>query len=83
MIVVDGKIVPVLPNLSSTVSMGVVKPVGPNPINPVPDPVPLDPGVRFVIWFEFGPTNPAIAVIPGAMGLLDGDPFSFGKLNAE
>ena len=47
--VVEGKIVPVLPNLSSTVSMGVVNPVGPNPMKPVPDPVPLDPGVKFVI----------------------------------
>ena len=81
--VVTGNIVPVLPNLSSTVSMGVVNPVGPNPMNPVPDPVPLDPGVKLVIWFEFGPTNPVIAVIPGAIGLLEGDPFSFGKLNAE
>lgn len=81
---VDGKIVPVLPNLSSTVSIGVVKPVGPKPINPVPDPVPLpDPGVMFVIWLALGPTNPVIAVIPGAIGLLEGDPFNFGKLNAE
>ena len=47
--VVEGKIVPVLPNLSSTVSMGVVNPVGPNPMKPVPDPFPLDPGVKFVI----------------------------------
>ena len=82
-IVVDGKMVPVLPNLSSTVSIGVVNPVGPKPINPVPDPVPLEPGVIFVIWLELGPTNPVMAVMPGAIGLLEGDPFNFGKLNAE
>ena len=35
----DGKIVPVRPNLSRTVSMGVVNPVGPKPMNPDPDPV--------------------------------------------
>ena len=47
--VVTGKIVPVLPNLSRTVSIGVVNPVGPNPMKPVPDPVPLDPGVKLLI----------------------------------
>ena len=47
-IVVVGKMVPVLPNLSSTVSIGVVNPVGPNPMNPVPEPVPLDPGVNVI-----------------------------------
>jgi hypothetical protein len=35
----DGKMVPVRPKRSRTVSMGVVKPVGPNPMNPDPDPV--------------------------------------------
>ena len=48
-VIVDvGKMVPVLPNLSSTVSIGVVNPVGPNPMNPVPEPVPLDPGVKVI-----------------------------------
>jgi hypothetical protein len=40
----EGNMVPVLPNLSRTVSIGVVKPVGPKPMNPVPDPV----------WFSVG-----------------------------
>ena len=41
-----GKIAPVRPNLSSTVSMGVVKPVGPKPMNPEPDPVWLTLGLE-------------------------------------
>ena len=35
----DGKIAPVRPKRSRTVSIGVVKPVGPKPMNPDPDPV--------------------------------------------
>jgi len=41
----EGKMVPVLPNLSRTVSMGVVNPVGPKPMNPDPDPVWLSVGL--------------------------------------
>ena len=41
-----GKMAPVRPNRSRTVSMGVVKPVGPNPINPDPDPVWLIVGLE-------------------------------------
>ena len=84
----DGKIVPVLPKRSRTVSMGVVKPVGPNPMKP--DPEPMDPDGKRpsplttppAIPTPAGPGKPFMPP-PNVVGLLDGEPLSLGKLKAE
>ena len=47
-VIVVGKMVPVLPNLSRTVSIGVVNPVGPNPMNPVPEPLDIETGGNLI-----------------------------------
>ena len=73
-VLLDGKMVPVRPKRSKTVSIGVVNPVGPKPMKPDPEP---PPDMVVAMWAPLG--NPLMK----QLGRFDGEPLSFGKLKAE
>ena len=71
-------------------SIGVVNPVGPNPMNPdpLPDPdklsgapLPRGPGVNPLHPKVVGRLPPGCPLVREA--LVEGEPLSFGKLKAE
>lgn len=67
--------------LSSTVSMGVVKPVGPNPMKPEPLPEPL----MVVTMWPLYPVPPGKPLMPPRVvgrWWFEGEPLSLGKLKA-